>query len=114
LATPLPLIEEVEPGLPGFDVKKLLGLHRYMGFVNYLGLPAVVAPVGMDRRGLPICAQVLARPDQDVALLDWAEQHWSHALSWSSHAAGAAPGSRLSRPLGEPLVNSTDSVSMHA
>ena len=114
LATPLPLLEEVEPGWPLFDVKKLLGLHRYMGFVNYLGLPAVVAPVGVDRRGLPICAQVLARPDQDVALLDWAEQHWSHALSWSFHAAGAAPSSRLSRPLGEPLVNPTHSVSLHA
>ena len=114
LATPLPLLEEVDPGSLGFDVKKMLGLHRYMGFVNYLGLPAVVAPVGIDHRGLPICAQVLARPDQDVALLDWAQQHWSQALGWSSHEVGAAPCSRLSRPLGEPLVNSTYPVSMRA
>lgn len=82
LATALPFVQEVEPGTPGFEAQKLLGLHRYMGFVNYLGLPALVAPVASDERGLPIGVQVLARPDQDVGLLDWAHHHWSEVLGW--------------------------------
>ena len=80
LATPLPLLAEVEIGGPGFEAQKLLGLHSFMGFVNYLGLPALVAPVARDARGLPVCVQILARPDQDLALLGWADQHWSAVL----------------------------------
>jgi len=89
LATALPLVEEVEPGTPGFEAQKLLGLHRYMGFVNYLGLPALVAPVASDERGLPIGVQILARPDQDVGLLDWAHHHWSEVLGWPGALACA-------------------------
>ncbi len=92
LATALPFVEEVEPGTPGFEAQKLLGLHRYMGFVNYLGLPALVAPVAIDERGLPIGVQVLARPDQDVGLLDWAHHHWSQVLGWPGALSCAQPG----------------------
>jgi aspartyl-tRNA(Asn)/glutamyl-tRNA(Gln) amidotransferase subunit A len=46
-----------------FDAgKKLLGLHRFMGFVNYLGLPSLSMPIGKDSKGMPISVQVLCRP----------------------------------------------------
>lgn len=90
LATALPLVHEVELGAAGFEAQKLLGLHRYMGFVNYLGLPALVAPVATDRRGLPVSVQVLAKPDQDLNLLDWAHHQWSKVLGWPGASVPAA------------------------
>jgi Asp-tRNA(Asn)/Glu-tRNA(Gln) amidotransferase A subunit family amidase len=53
-------------------VRQLLGLHRYMGFINYLGLPSVVFPVARDARGLPISVQIVARPFHDLDLLAFA------------------------------------------
>jgi Asp-tRNA(Asn)/Glu-tRNA(Gln) amidotransferase A subunit family amidase len=49
-------------------------LHRFMGFVNYLGFPALVCPVATDSRGLPICVQALARPFHEHALLRFAAE----------------------------------------
>lgn len=72
LAHAVPDWSVVTPGAPGFDAQRLVGLYRYMGFVNYLGLPSVVFPVAVDRRGLPIAVQVLARPFHDAVLLAWA------------------------------------------
>ena len=43
-----------------------------MGFVNYLGFPALVLPVAQDRRGRPICMQALARPFHEHTLLRFA------------------------------------------
>jgi aspartyl-tRNA(Asn)/glutamyl-tRNA(Gln) amidotransferase subunit A len=45
-----------------------------MGFVNYLGLPALNLPIARDVRRRPICVQVLARPFAEHRLLDFAEQ----------------------------------------
>lgn len=72
LAHPVPDWSQVTPGAPEFDARRLVGLYRYMGFVNYLGLPSVVFPVACDQRGLPIAVQVLARPFHDAVLLAWA------------------------------------------
>lgn len=72
---PVPDWEQVTPGACAFDAQRLLGLYRYMGFVNYLGLPSLVVPIGVDERGLPVSVQVLARPFEDSALLAWAAEH---------------------------------------
>lgn len=69
---PLPLARQVYQQSPEFDAKSLLSLHRYMGFVNYLGLPALVMPIGKDDRGFPISVQALGRPYQELALLKFA------------------------------------------
>ena len=66
---PLPLARQVYQQSPEFDAKSLLSLHRYMGFVNYLGLPALVMPIGKDDRGYPVSVQAVARPYQELALL---------------------------------------------
>lgn len=55
-----------------FDARSLLELFSWMSFVNYLGLPSVVLPIGMDAFSRPICAQVLAKPGCDFRLLVFA------------------------------------------
>lgn len=69
---PLPWSRQVYQQCPDFDAKSLLSLHRFMGFVNYLGLPALVMPIGKDDRGFPVSVQALARPYQERALLKFA------------------------------------------
>jgi aspartyl-tRNA(Asn)/glutamyl-tRNA(Gln) amidotransferase subunit A len=59
---------------PQFDRRELLALHRWMPFVNYLGFPAIVFPVGFDRRQRPVCIQAIARPYCEPALLSLAYQ----------------------------------------
>lgn len=74
LPHPVPDWSAVATDSPGFDVKQLLALHSYMGFVNYLGFPSLVFPVARDSRGMPISVQVLARPFHEADLLAFAEQ----------------------------------------
>jgi len=69
----LPLASQVRVGDVQFDAKKLLGLHRFMGFVNYLGLPSLSMPIGKDSKGMPISVQVLCRPYEELSLLRWAQ-----------------------------------------
>ena len=72
LPAPVPDWNEVTPGHDAFNVRKLLALHRFMGFVNYLGLPSLVVPVARDARGLPISVQLLGRPFHELTLLQFA------------------------------------------
>ena len=74
LADTVPDWQTVEIGLPTFDRAALFAMHRYMGFVNYLGLPSLNLPIGRDERGRAICVQVLARPFAEHQLLNFAEQ----------------------------------------
>lgn len=53
-----------------FKVQALLALHRHTAWVNYVGLPAVVFPIGSDSRGRPIGAQLIGRPFQELLLLE--------------------------------------------
>jgi aspartyl-tRNA(Asn)/glutamyl-tRNA(Gln) amidotransferase subunit A len=69
LPTTVPDWDAVTPGHARFDRRALLGLHRFMGFVNYLGLPAVCLPVAVDTRGLPISVQLIGRPFSERLLL---------------------------------------------
>lgn len=72
LPQPLPDWASVTVGNPHFDVKQLLALHAFMGFVNYLGFPSLVIPVASDARGRPISAQFIARPYEEQTLLAFA------------------------------------------
>lgn len=73
LADPVPDWATVTPGHAGFDARSLQCLYRYMGFVNYLGLPAIVLPIAADARGMPISVQLVARPHHEHTLLAFAE-----------------------------------------
>lgn len=65
----LPKCREVYSGDPAFDRAKLLGLHRYCGWVNYLGLPALALPIANDNDGLPVSVQLVAKPFHEPQLL---------------------------------------------
>ncbi len=73
LGIELPTAVQVTVGHAEFDAKKLLSLHRFMGFVNYLGLPSLWLPIAQDSNGMPIGVQVLCRPFEELSLLRWAK-----------------------------------------
>jgi len=66
---PLPLADQVYSGSPGFSVPSLLALHRFCGWVNYLGIPAISVPIGKDKDGRSFSVQLLARPRDELTLL---------------------------------------------
>lgn len=70
----LPNWQTVEVGHSAFDRHRLNAMHAFMGFVNYLGLPALNLPISRDAKQRPICVQVLARPFAEHRLLDFATQ----------------------------------------
>ena len=73
LSAPVPDWNQVTPGQPRFDAQQLLGMHYYMGFVNYLGLPSLTIPISHDFRGLPISVQLISRPFHELTLLKFAQ-----------------------------------------
>jgi Asp-tRNA(Asn)/Glu-tRNA(Gln) amidotransferase A subunit family amidase len=73
LAEPVPDWVAVTPGQAGYEASRLLSLYRFMGFVNYLGLPALVFPIAADARGMPISVQLVARPFHEHMLLAFAD-----------------------------------------
>jgi aspartyl-tRNA(Asn)/glutamyl-tRNA(Gln) amidotransferase subunit A len=62
----------VHTGSRDFSARALLDLFAWTSFVNYLELPALVMPVGVDRHGRPVSVQLIARPREDVRLLAFA------------------------------------------
>lgn len=68
----LPNWSEVEIGHRHFDKNKLLGLFQFMGFINYLGLPAISIPVGFDEEQRPFSIQMIGRPHTEKTLLQLA------------------------------------------
>jgi Asp-tRNA(Asn)/Glu-tRNA(Gln) amidotransferase A subunit family amidase len=74
-----------------FRAQELLALHRYMGFINYLGLPALVLPIARDKRGLPISVQLVGRPFHEHELLAVAAQLQERRFG----SAGFLPGWNL-------------------
>ena len=69
-----PPYSEVDPSSASFSGRRLYELSRYCRFVNMLGFPAVVIPVGLDDRGLPVGLQLVGRPGQDGRLIALAMQ----------------------------------------
>lgn len=57
-----------------FNPKKLLGLFSWTSFVNYLGLPAIVFPIGLDTNHRPVSVQAIGRPHSEHLLLALAHQ----------------------------------------
>ena len=66
----------------GPDSAGLLGeVTRLTRWVNYLGVPALVLPCGVDSRGLPIGLQLVARPFAEAVLLA-AGEHYQRETGW--------------------------------
>jgi Asp-tRNA(Asn)/Glu-tRNA(Gln) amidotransferase A subunit family amidase len=71
---------------PQFDRRELLAMYRWMPFVNYVGFPSIVFPIGLDRRSRPVCVQAIARPYRESALLSLAYQ-----VERARHGTGGFP-----------------------
>ncbi|MDX1645953.1 MAG: amidase [Longimicrobiales bacterium] len=63
--------------------------------VNMMGLCAVSLPVGLDRSGMPVGLQLVARAGDDEALL---------GVAWAAERTLGAPVERLGNPPGAPGV----------
>jgi aspartyl-tRNA(Asn)/glutamyl-tRNA(Gln) amidotransferase subunit A len=70
----IPDWDTVHTDAPRFAPRTLVALHRWMSWVNYLGLPAIVFPIGTDSRGRPISVQIIGRPGGEAALLALAHE----------------------------------------
>ena len=64
--------EEVHTQSPRFNGRVLASLYRLMPFVNYLGFPSIVFPVGTDALGRPVSVQAIGRPFSETTLLSFA------------------------------------------
>jgi aspartyl-tRNA(Asn)/glutamyl-tRNA(Gln) amidotransferase subunit A len=65
----VPTLEQTGPR-GGGDMPALLGeVTRLTRWVNYLGVPALVVPCGLDSRGLPIGLQLVGRAFSEATLL---------------------------------------------
>ncbi len=74
MAQSIPLWQEVEIGHPEFSREAYLNLFHLMGWVNFLGLPAISFPIGNDDLGRPISIQVIGRPFTEKSLLHFAHK----------------------------------------
>ena len=66
--------DAVTTSSPAFDPRALAALHRHHAYVNFLGLPALVLPVGLDGRGRPVSAQLIGAPGSEARMLAFARQ----------------------------------------
>ena len=70
----MPDRDAVTTSSPAFDPRALAALHRHHAYVNFLGLPALVLPVGLDGRGRPVSAQLIGAPGSEARMLAFARQ----------------------------------------
>ena len=69
LPIPVPRRDETDVGSGAALWTILSRLVHCTAPFNYLGLPAITVPAGLDARGLPLAAQYVARPFDEVRLL---------------------------------------------
>ncbi len=64
-----PTIAETDTGADARFVAVSNALGSAIGFANYLGLPALSVPMGLDSRGMPVGLQLVGRPFAEALLL---------------------------------------------
>jgi len=69
LPIPVPRRDETDVGAGSGLWEILAKLVHCTAPFNYLGLPAIAIPAGLDARGLPLSAQFVARPFAEATLL---------------------------------------------
>lgn len=66
---PVPLAAEVEAGSGDAMRHNLAAITAFTRPLNFLGLPGLVTPSGLDRGGVPLAIQLIAAPRQERLLL---------------------------------------------
>jgi aspartyl-tRNA(Asn)/glutamyl-tRNA(Gln) amidotransferase subunit A len=75
IACEVPSIEETTQGDPKSISAAIAKVTHTTRGINYLGLPALVAPCGQDAKGLPIAFQLVGRPDDEASLVEIADAY---------------------------------------
>ncbi len=75
----VPIIAETDRGDDPDFMALVDRLTRYTRPFNYLGLPALAMPAGLDERGLPLGFQLVARPFDEATLLRVARAYETEA-----------------------------------
>lgn len=70
----IPQWDQVHTESNSFDPKAMLAMLSWSSFVNYLGLPAIVFPVGTDSHGAPVSIQAIGRPYSEATLLGFSSR----------------------------------------
>lgn len=75
IACEVPTIAETTQGEPTAISAAIAKLTHTTRGINYLGLPALVAPCGQDANGLPIAFQLVGRADDEASLIEIADAY---------------------------------------
>ena len=78
---PVPTHEEADVETPGKVFGVVTALTPLVRPFNYLGLPSLTMPIGVDHAGMPIGAQLVGRPFAEARLLSVAHQ-LSKDIAW--------------------------------
>ena len=65
----LPTIEQSDVGSNPEAAALVQKIGHNTRPVNFLGLPAICFPVGMDKNGLPVSAQLVGKPFSEALLI---------------------------------------------
>jgi aspartyl-tRNA(Asn)/glutamyl-tRNA(Gln) amidotransferase subunit A len=71
---PTPRIADTDTGGDARFVEVANAIGQLIGVFNWLGLPAVSVPVGLDRNGMPIGLQIVGRPFAEALVLQAAAE----------------------------------------
>lgn len=78
----LPKIEDSDVGAKPAAAPLMQRIGHNTRPFNFLGLPAVVVPIGFDQHGLPLSAQLIGRPFSEAMLLRAARALERHLRFW--------------------------------
>ena len=78
---PVPTREEADVERPGQVFGVVAAITPLTRPFNYLGLPVLTMPIGVDANGMPMGAQLVGRPFGEARLLAIAH-HASAAMGW--------------------------------
>lgn len=78
LGIPVPPIDETDEAALGASSALVGRMTRWTRWLNYLGVPALSIPCGVDHQGMPIGLQLVGRPFSEITLLEIARRFQEH------------------------------------
>ena len=81
LGQPVPTLAACNPSTTDRSAAGMATLPYWTRWVNYLGVPAIAVPCGIDSAGLPVSFQLVGRPFREDLLLR-AAHAYQEATDW--------------------------------